>query len=224
MCQSALHLPTFSCTPVQACSCPFSQIPGLPTISLCREEQGRWQNPKLLRWCRHKIHCAWTVRHRDIFLCLKGQHIDFYSACADERHWGETAACFWAWGSKEQGHSGALSALQGRKALMELRMTDREQSRGSETTRGWAAVQWDDFSTYSHDAQAATVQQPAPPNSCSHFVLPPISSLRKVLIRKMMNMIYTCWLFQMLRCSRKRYTQGFFSFSLFSFLLLFFCF
>lgn len=37
------------------------------------------------------------------------------------------------------------------------------------------------------------------PISYSHFVLQPISSLRKVPIRKMMNQIYTGWLFQMLK-------------------------
>lgn len=105
--------------------------------------------------------------------------------------------------------------------LWEHRMTDREQSRGSETTRGWAAVQWDDFSCYSRDAQAATAQQPAAPISYSHFVWPPISSLREVLIRKVMNMIYTCWLFQMLKCSPKQHTQGFgFFLSLFFLLVL----
>lgn len=110
---------------------------------------------------------------------------------------------------------------RGREALPELvggHMTmDRERTRGSETPR-CTTVKWDDLSSYSHDVHAATVQQPAILISYSHFVLQPISSLRKVPIKKMMNQIYTGWLFQMLKCSPEQHTQVFsFSFFFFSF-------
>lgn len=49
-------------------------------------------------------------------------------------------------------------------------------------------------------------------------MLQPISSLRKVPIKKMMNQIYTGWLFQMLKCSPEQHTQfSSFSFFFFSF-------
>lgn len=71
--------PPFPAPQREPAASPSPQIPGLcTTISLCTEEQWKWQNLTLQRWCRHKIHCAWTVRHRDIFFCLEGQHIDFY--------------------------------------------------------------------------------------------------------------------------------------------------
>lgn len=96
---------------------------------------------------------------------------------------------FKARGSEERGHTAALCAPQGTGPLQELGRAQwqTEQTRASETPWRCTSVRWDDSSSYSHDVCAATVQQPATPTSYTHFVLQPISSLRKVPIRKLTN-------------------------------------
>lgn len=156
----------------------------------------------------------------DIFSCLKEQYIDFYLACASERHWGETAACFQTWGCEEQGHSAVLCSLWETEVPTELGgathvTADREWTRCSENTRRWLIyeVRWfKQLQPCSCSHCAAAIQI-----SYSHFMLQPIRSLRKVPIRKM-NQFYTGWLFQMLKYSPEQHTQVFF----FLFFLLFF--
>lgn len=192
VCKSALHPPSFPAPRWEPVAASSPWAPALCTsVSVCTEEQRRWQNLILLRQSRCKTHCARTVRCRDVWFfsvykdgtqtCIlpvpmrgtEGRQLPVQSP----GQWGARPHCCPVCSSGDRTSPGAGEGT----------MTDRKQTRASETPWRCTSVRWDDSSSYSHDVCAATVQQPATPTSYTHFVLQTISSLRKVPIRKLTN-------------------------------------